>query len=154
MTYDQALDWLIDNVPMELFDNYEDWYNACRKEITTENLWNNSTFNNMHKNYWINNKDQEETTEPVTEPNIQPEIEQVSKREIEPPQRTFYREPIQYQREVIYTSEQNISVPATESAPVVTTVKYDMTPPQPQRKESFFKRIFRNPFKRSKDNNA
>lgn len=75
MTYEQALEWLIDNIPIDMFDSYEDWYNACKQEIQTPALWDSPRFNRMHEDYWKNNKSFEQEEIPIPEPK-EPIIEE------------------------------------------------------------------------------
>lgn len=159
MTYENALDYLTKNVPMELYDNYADWYNACKDEIQTPSLWGTPEFNRMHEQEWLNNFGSHDNpamqgieVEELPEPTAyEPVIERIETSKRPPssyrePEQEYIvtRAPIVIEREYIPESERII--PETGSAPIITTRKYDMTPPK---KESFFRRIFRNPFRRT-----
>jgi hypothetical protein len=54
MTYDDAVDWAIDNVPMDFYDSYDDWYNASKAELQTPELTSEQEFINKMQNAWEN----------------------------------------------------------------------------------------------------
>jgi len=161
MTYENALGWLTDNLPKDMYDNYDDWYNACRQEIQTPALWDSISFTKAHRDYWNSHVSEENISTPEYEEPIQEPIydtpskpEPVNKYETIPtqkrPYRKFQQQPIEFEyNEIEQTAEiQEPVLPPTGSAPVISMQRYDMT--QPKQKESFFKRVFRNPFRRNK----
>ncbi len=69
MTYENVLQWLIDNVPVSQSEDYRDWFNACKQEINTPSLWDSPSFNRMHEKAWsdISRKPVEKAQESFTE---------------------------------------------------------------------------------------
>lgn len=159
MTYENALDYLTRNIPMELYDNYNDWYNACKNEIQTPSLWGSPSFNRMHEQEWLNNfgtldnpqMKGIETEMPEQQPIEQFEREEISKRppsSYREPEQEYYvtREPITIEK--VYVEERERVIPETGQAPKITLREYNMN--VPQQRQSLFKRLFRNPFRRNR----
>lgn len=53
MTYEDALQWIIDHVPTENFNTYDKWYNKAYDRIATPRLFEKVEFNKMLEDYWL-----------------------------------------------------------------------------------------------------
>lgn len=53
MTYEDAVQYLIDHVPTEGLDSFSKWYDKCYDKLGGGNIFNNSRFNNMLEDYWL-----------------------------------------------------------------------------------------------------
>lgn len=53
--YDNVVQWFIDNIPISQFDSFEDWYNQCRAEIQTDELFNSDRFNSKLRDAYFRN---------------------------------------------------------------------------------------------------
>lgn len=141
MTYEDALDWLSENVPIDMYDSYRDWYEACKNEIQTPALWDNPRFNRMHEAYWKNNKDVSEPQD-IMPQETQTQREEIEREEISKRPPSSYREPEQSIEQPEYLpSEQERFIPATGKAPDIYARQepIDLTPPKEQ-KFTFFKK--------------
>jgi hypothetical protein len=54
LTYTDAVDWAIDNVPMPFYDSYDEWLNASKSELQTPELTNHPEFNKQMQQAWTN----------------------------------------------------------------------------------------------------
>lgn len=54
MTYDNVLQWLIDNVPVNSASSYNEWLALCKSEVNTPSLWESSNFNSRHEDAYEN----------------------------------------------------------------------------------------------------
>jgi hypothetical protein len=54
MTYADAVDWAIDNVPMDFYDSYSEWFDAVKSELQTPELISSNTFNEQMQKAWEN----------------------------------------------------------------------------------------------------
>lgn len=136
MAYEDAIDWLTENLPIEMYDSYSDWYNACKEEITTPALWGSSRFNRMHEDYWRNNRGTIEREQDVLPQEMRAPQEQYEREEItrRPPE--SFREPEQpLEQEPYYPSEQERIIPETGRAPELYArqEQIDMTAPKEPR---------------------
>lgn len=69
MTYENAVQWLVDNVPPENYDSYNDWYKDCLSSLKTPHVFNSPQFNNMlHSAYMQSQGEQEETEDEYESP--------------------------------------------------------------------------------------
>lgn len=61
LTYETAVQWGIDNVPMSLYDSFEDWYSACETEFGAKSkLFDNDKFRDMMFSAWSDEMDEDE----------------------------------------------------------------------------------------------
>ena len=101
MTYTDAVEWASENVPMDLYEDYDDWYNAVSKELQTDELLASSEFNDKLRDAWESEKGKIEPKEPEQEPElvgeseiVEPSVEQVQQeleQNLPPEQRTQSR---------------------------------------------------------------
>jgi hypothetical protein len=54
LTYNDAVQWSIDNVPMDFYDSYDEWFDAIKAEIQTPELLGNTEFNSKLERVWEN----------------------------------------------------------------------------------------------------
>jgi hypothetical protein len=54
MTYSDAVDWSIDNVPMDFYDSFDDWLDASKSELQTPELTNHPDFIKQMQQAWTN----------------------------------------------------------------------------------------------------
>jgi hypothetical protein len=96
MTYDDAVDWAIDNVPMDFYDSYDDWYNASKAELQTPELTSEQEFINKMQNAWENEvgdikktrqqleqEEQEQRTLEQEPPIEEPEVIEPTSKQVE-----------------------------------------------------------------------
>lgn len=62
MTYESAFQWVIDNIDISEYDNYDDYYDTIEDKIQTPSLTDNRDFEQMAIDYWEANK------EPIEQP--------------------------------------------------------------------------------------
>ena len=65
MTYEQAYQWAIDNIPMYQFDSFEEWKAELFGNTRLESLGDSSTFNRMIERAWENEFGSLETRRPI-----------------------------------------------------------------------------------------
>jgi hypothetical protein len=53
MTYENAIEWLEKNVPLDNYDEFSDWYEACEEKLNTPNLFESAEFNKMLEDLWL-----------------------------------------------------------------------------------------------------
>ena len=53
MTYEQALEWLEKNVPLDNYDSFYEWYNESVDKLNTPNLFSSIEFNKMMEDLWL-----------------------------------------------------------------------------------------------------
>jgi len=54
LTYADAVDWSIDNVPMNFYNSYNEWLDASKSELQTPELTNHPEFNKQMQQAWEN----------------------------------------------------------------------------------------------------
>lgn len=86
MTYSDAVDWAIDNVPMDFYDSYDEWFNASKSELQTPELTNHPDFNKQMQNAWTNEVGDITKTRQQLEEEEQKRIEEFEEPEIEQPE--------------------------------------------------------------------
>ena len=52
MTYDSALDYAIEHIPMNEYDNFDDWYDALEEKFSTPELTDSDTFGHDALDEW------------------------------------------------------------------------------------------------------
>ena len=52
MTYDSALDYAIEHIPMNEYDNFDDWYSALEEKFSTPELTDSDTFGHDALEEW------------------------------------------------------------------------------------------------------
>lgn len=70
MTYDSALDYAIEHIPMNEYDNFDDWYDALEEKFSTPELTDSDTFGHDALEEWqsvMGDRD-----EPIEEPEELP----------------------------------------------------------------------------------
>lgn len=87
MTYADAVDWAIDNVPMGFYDTYQDWLDASKSELQTPELTNHPEFMKQMEQAWNNevgdiNKSRQELEQEKRE---QKRIEEFEPEQIQEP---------------------------------------------------------------------
>jgi hypothetical protein len=95
LTYSDALDWSVDNVPTDLYDSFDDWYDAVKQELQTPELTSSTEFENQMRDAWQQEKGTEvlevekelEEPEPVKEPTAQ-EVQHELERNLPPEQQS------------------------------------------------------------------
>lgn len=63
MTYENAVEWCIDNIPISQFDSFEEWREQCEAELQTPNLFESDKFNSMLRNAYFANGGTDSPTE-------------------------------------------------------------------------------------------
>lgn len=53
MTYENAIEWLEKNVPLDNYDEFSDWYEASEEKLNTPNLFESVEFNKMLEDLWL-----------------------------------------------------------------------------------------------------
>jgi len=74
MTYRDAANWAIENIPMNTFDNYSDWYDKAQEELPVPELFEEVEFNNMLQDAW------EDTIGPIEKTRTEIEEEEITQR--------------------------------------------------------------------------
>lgn len=104
MTYQQAEDWCVNNVPMSTFDNFEDWYEQCESELATPELTDSDRFKAQMETRWNSIMPSEREQDMiVSEQEEAEDFEEASK------------EPITYNVPI----EREIKLPASGRAPII-----------------------------------
>jgi hypothetical protein len=88
LTYPEAVDWAVDNVPMDFYDSYDDWFKAVSSELQTPELTNTNDFQKQLEKVWENQvgditKTRQQLEEEERE---QKRIEEFEEPEIEEPE--------------------------------------------------------------------
>ena len=109
MTYADALDWCIKNLPMNEYDNFNEWYKACEEKLATPNLFESAEFNDSMEDAWLDAFGSHDK-EPIPEPESKgirvvgqkelPKEEVLEKRELPKPE-PKPQEPDRLQPEII-----------------------------------------------------
>lgn len=98
MTYADAVEWAIDNVPIDFYDSFDEWLNASKSELQTPELTNNPTFTKQMEQAWENQVGDIKKTKQQLE---QEEIEQrrIDEIQTEPEVREPTAEEVQHELE-------------------------------------------------------
>lgn len=102
MTYRDAANWAIENIPMNQFDSYEDWLDEVNKEVNTPELLAEKEFTDMLQRAWEN------TIGPIDKTKEDIEKEREEQQRIEQEQRRIE------QFEVEEIKEPEIKEPTTK----------------------------------------
>lgn len=137
MTYESALEWAKSNLPMSMYDSYEDWQDAIASEFQTPELLGSEEFKAMLEDTWtssgrtIDNIDMSEfeddeipeytvSGQDMTEPQENIRVRQVGERtDID----ISISEPIHIEIQKDYSD--NRELPITGGAPQITDKQYD-----------------------------
>lgn len=128
LTYENALQWATDNVKMEFYDDFNDWYSQVVDELSTPALTDKAFFVDMALDAWNRHHVAEDDYERPT--HDAPPIRQPERKEphhnIDISERQPTKQPIR-QPEPEPTEQTPTVLPATGNAPIITTQKFNFS---------------------------
>ena len=134
MTYETAINWAIEHIPMSEFDSFEDWYDQLQGEFQTPNLTNSEEFNSMAQRAWSNSG--RELDQQASDNEQEFQEQEAEERQRQPTPRPIPQEPQEPESEI----DRELPEPIAEEP----TLQEALAPPRPEPQIGLDESIKRN----------